>query len=442
VHSELAPTGILGLNILNYVWHWPTISLLHSSIFPKRNERDRGRKILLRVILYAGKGGVGKTCVAGATGIISARRGLKTLVMSLDPAHSLSDAFDLDLSLMDKNRGQPIEVGQGLWIQELDVHEEIGNYWGEVHRYITLLLNTSGIDDVLAEELAVFPGMEELSALLYINKYVNEKRYDLIILDCAPTAESIRFISMPTALEWYMKKIFRLERRIFGVVRPVARRMVDIPLPEDQYFANIESLYTRLKGVDKLLTDPGVTSVRLVSNPEKMVLRETQRAFMFFSLHQTSIDAIIINRIFPSPVDDSYSKIWGRDQQKYMELAQTFFYPLPIFKAPLYDSEILGYEKLLTFGENLYREEDPTQIFFKQKPYQFARIGGQSVVKLHLPFVTKKEIDLRKIGDELIIKIGNFKKNIVLPRAYAVLEPSRARLEEDHLVIEFGGSIE
>ena len=396
----------------------------------------------MRVILYAGKGGVGKTCVAGATGIISARRGLKTLVMSLDPAHSLSDAFDLDLSLMDKNRGQPIEVGQGLWIQELDVHEEIGNYWGEVHRYITLLLNTSGIDDVLAEELAVFPGMEELSALLYINKYVNEKRYDLIILDCAPTAESIRFISMPTALEWYMKKIFRLERRIFGVVRPVARRMVDIPLPEDQYFANIESLYTRLKGVDKLLTDPGVTSVRLVSNPEKMVLRETQRAFMFFSLHQTSIDAIIINRIFPSPVDDSYSKIWGRDQQKYMELAQTFFYPLPIFKAPLYDSEILGYEKLLTFGENLYREEDPTQIFFKQKPYQFARIGGQSVVKLHLPFVTKKEIDLRKIGDELIIKIGNFKKNIVLPRAYAVLEPSRARLEEDHLVIEFGGSIE
>jgi len=411
------------------------------SHFDEKGKRSR-RRILLRVLLYAGKGGVGKTCVAGATGIICARRGLKTLVMSLDPAHSLSDAFDLDLSLMDKNRGQRIQVRENLWIQELDVHEEIGNYWGEVHSYISLLLNTSGIDDVLAEELAVFPGMEELSALLYINKYVNEGSYDLIILDCAPTAESIRFISMPTALEWYMKKIFRLERKIFGIVRPVARRVVDIPLPEDEYFANIESLYTRLRGVDRLLTDPEVTSVRLVTNPEKMVLRETQRAFMFFSLHQTSIDAIVINRVFPAQVDDNYLKVWGRNQQKYMELAETYFYPLPIFKAPLYDSEILGYEKLLKFGERLYGGEDPAQIFFKQRPYQFAKIDGHSVVKLHLPFVTKKEIDLSKIGDELIIKIGNFKKNIVLPRAYALLEPNRARLEEDHLLIEFGGSSE
>jgi arsenite-transporting ATPase len=157
---------------------------------------------------------------------------------------------------MDKNRGQPIEAGERLWVQELDVHEEINKHWGEVHSYISVLLNTSGIDDVLAEELAILPGMEELSALLYINRYVREQTYDLIILDCAPTSESIRFISMPTALEWYMKKVFRLERKIFGYVRPVARRMVDIPLPEDEYFANIESLYTRLEGVEHLLTDP------------------------------------------------------------------------------------------------------------------------------------------------------------------------------------------
>ncbi len=396
----------------------------------------------MRILLYAGKGGVGKTCVAGATGILTAQMGLKTLVMSLDPAHSLSDAFDLDRTLMDKNRGQPIEAGENLWVQELDVHEEINTYWSEVHRYISLLLNTSGIDNVLAEELAVFPGMEELSALLYINKYVNDQTYDLMILDCAPTAESIRFISMPTALEWYMKKVFRLERKIFGVVRPVARRMVDIPLPEDEYFANIESLYSRLKGVDQLLTDPDITSVRLVTNPEKMVLRETQRAFMFFSLHQTSIDAIIINRVFPSGFNDDYLRVWGKNQSKYMELAETYFHPLPIFKAPLYDSEILGYEKLLEFGQNLYQGEDPTKIFFKQRPYQFTKTDGRSFVKLYLPFVSKKEIDLSKIGDELIIKIGNFKKNIVLPRAYAVLEPRKARLEEDYLLIEFGGSSE
>jgi len=396
----------------------------------------------MRLLLYAGKGGVGKTCVAGATGIITARMGLKTLVMSLDPAHSLSDAFDLDQSLMDKNRGQPIEVGKNLWIQELDVHEEIGKYWTEVHSYISVLLNTSGIEDVLAEELAVFPGMEELSALLHINRYAKKQTYDLIILDCAPTAESIRFISMPTALEWYMKKVFRLERRIFGVVRPVARKVVDVPLPEDEYFANIESLYQRLRGVDRLLTDPEITSVRLVTNPEKMVLRETQRAFMFFSLHHTCIDAIIVNRAFPTGVEDTHFNVWGKNQEKYLKLAETYFYPIPIFKAPLYDSEILGYEKLAEFGEKLYEGKDPTQIFFNQRPYQFSRIDGRSVVKLHLPFIDKKEIDLSKIGDELIIKIGNFKKNIALPRAYAVLEPRKARLEEDHLLIEFGGSSE
>ena len=191
-----------------------------------------------------------------------------------------------------------------------------------------------------------------------------------------------------------------------------------------------------------MLTDPEVTSVRLVTNPEKMVLRETQRAFMFFSLHQTSIDAIIINRVFPPGVDDDYMRVWGNNQQRYMDLAETYFHPLPIFKAPLYDSEILGYERLLEFGNDLYDGKDPTQIFFEQRPYQFAKIDGQSCVKLHLPFITKKEIDLSKIGDELIIKIGNFKKNIVLPRAYAVLEPLNARLEEDHLLIEFGGSSE
>lgn len=396
----------------------------------------------MRILLYAGKGGVGKTCVAGATGIITARTGLKTLVMSLDPAHSLSDAFDLDRSLMDKNRGQPIQAGENLWVQELDVHEEISKHWREVHSYLSLLLNTSGIDDVLAEELAILPGMEEINALLYINKYVREQLYDLIILDCAPTAESMRFISMPTALEWYMKKVFRLERKIFAYVRPVARRMVDIPLPEDKYFANIERLYNHLQGMDRLLSNPETTSVRLVTNPEKMVLRETQRAFMFFSLHQMTIDAIIMNRVFPSGRDSDYLKVWGRSQQEYLDLAETYFHPLPIFKAPLHESEILGYQKLLNFGEDLYEGKDPTQIFSRHRTYEFLKENGRNLVKLYLPFASKEEVELSKVGDELIIRIGNFKKNIVLPRAYARLEPQRARLEENHLRIDFGGSSE
>jgi len=396
----------------------------------------------MRILLYAGKGGVGKTCVAAATGVVTARMRLRTLVMSLDPAHSLSDAFDLDRSLMDKNRGQPIPVGEGLWIQELDIHEEMGKSWGEVQRYIALLLNASGIDDILAEELAVLPGMDEVAALLHINRYVKDKAYDLIILDCAPTAESLRFVSLPKALEWYMRKIFRLERRVVAYVRPVARRFMDVPLPEDAYFADIERLYQRLQGIDRILTDPAITSVRLVTNPEKMVLRETQRAFMFFCLHQLSVDAVIINRIFPPGSDDPYLRVWQECQQEYLGLARTYFHPVEIFEVSLSDREILGYGKLLEFGANIYRERDPAQFFSATPPCQFLKENGRNLIKLHLPFVEKGEVDLSKIGDELIVRVGNIKKSIVLPRAFAMLEPQKARLEEEYLLLDFGGSHE
>lgn len=396
----------------------------------------------MRIILYAGKGGVGKTCVAAATGVVTAAAGLKTMVMSLDSAHSLSDAFDLERSLMDKNRGQPVAVADNLWIQELDVHEEISRHWGEVHNYISLLLNVSGIDDILAEELAVLPGMEEVSALIHINRYVQEKKYEVIILDCAPTAESIRFVSLPKALEWYMKKVFRLERRLFGYVRPVARKISDVPLPEDSYFAAIERLFHRLQGIDRLLADQEVTSVRLVTNPEKMVLRETQRAFMIFSLHQLNIDAVIINRIFPSGLDHHYLSFWEECQRKYLDLAASYFHPLPMLRAPLYDRELVGFDRILEFGENLYEDWDPTRIFTRKRPCEFISENGRKLVKLHLPFLTKEEIDLNKVGDELVIRVGNIKKNVVLPRTFALLEPTGARLEEDHLLVDFGGSHE
>ncbi len=304
----------------------------------------------MRILLYAGKGGVGKTSVAAATGIIASQRGLKTIVLSLDPAHSLSDAFDLDRSLMDKNRGMPIPVAERLSIQELDVHEEIAKHWGEVHRYISVLLNASGIENILAEELAVLPGMEEIAALLYVNQYAREKTYDLIVLDCAPTAESIRFISLPKTLEWYMKKVFRLERRLMQYMRPIAKRLSDIPLPEDSYFDAIEVLFKRLQGVDLLLTDPQITSARLVTNLEKMVLRETQRAFMFFSLHQLAIDAVIANRIFSELHDVTLPQEWLDSQREYQELARSYFHPLPLFEVPYYQREVLGYDRLAGAG--------------------------------------------------------------------------------------------
>jgi len=396
----------------------------------------------MRLLLYAGKGGVGKTSVAAATGLTIARSGLKTLVLSLDPAHSLSDAFDLDKSLMDKNRGQPIKVYDELWIQELDIYEEIEKNWGEVHKYISVLLNTSGIEDILAEELAILPGMEEISALLYINRYARQKKYDVVILDCAPTAESIRFVSLPKALEWYMKKVFSLERRIARMMRPVARRMSDIPLPEDEYFESIERLFDRLRGVDQILNDPKMTTVRLVTNAEKMVLRETQRAFMFFSLHQLSIDAIILNRIFEDDPENRFLNKWHKSQKDYMELVNSYFHPIPILTAPFYQTEVCGIDKLLELGEHIYQGRDPCKIFYEHRPYEFACENHKHIIRLHLPFVEKEDVELAKIGEELIIRIGNFKRNIILPRTLVGLEPRRAKLEKEYLTVEFGGNHE
>ena len=242
----------------------------------------------MRIIFFAGKGGVGKTSVAAATGIKTAEMGKKTLIMSLDVAHSLIDIFDLGRNLLDQNRGKPIKVRENLWLQELDIQEEIQKNWGSIHKYLSLLLNTTGLNEILAEELAILPGMEEVSLLLYINQYVQRKKFEVIILDCAPTGESLRFISIPTTLEWYMSKVFKMERTLAKVARPIAKRIYNVPLPGDDYFETLEKLFERLKGVDQILTDPQCTSVRLVANPEKIVLKETQRAYMYFCLYRMS----------------------------------------------------------------------------------------------------------------------------------------------------------
>jgi len=281
--------------------------------------------------------------------------------------------------------------------------------------------------------------MEEIAALLYVNQYVREKSFDVILLDCAPTAESIRFISLPKTLEWYMRKVFRLERQMMRAMRPLAKRWADIPLPEDDYFVAIERLFERLKGVDDFLMDPDMTSVRLVTNLEKMVLRETQRAFMFFSLHQLSVDAVVINRVFSEGSRDAFLLDWQASQKAYLKLAEEYFHPLPIIQAPFYRSEILGYERLLELGRDLYGESDPTRSFYDRRPIEFVHENGSYLIRVHLPFVQKHEVELTKVGEELIFKVGSIRRNLILPRTYIPLEPRRAKLEGDYLVISFGG---
>jgi len=393
----------------------------------------------MRIIFLAGKGGVGKTSVAAATGIKTAEMGYKTVIMSLDIAHSLFDIFDLERDLLDQNKGRPIKVNEKLWVQELDVQEEIAKNWGGIHKYISTLLNTTGMDEVLAEEFAILPGMEEVSLLLYINKYVQQNDFDVIILDCAPTGESIRFISIPATLDWYMRKIFKIEKAIFKVAGPVAKMVYDVPLPNDDYFQAIDSLFKRLRGVEQILVDPEITSVRLVTNPEKIVIKETQRAFMYFSLYKMNIDGIIMNRILPGDIKDSYFDDWRKSQERYLKKAEEYFSPIPIFPVNLFKGEVLGYESLKSLADQIYQGKDPTERFYDGMPYDLIKEDGSYLLKINLPFVEKTNVELTRSSDELVVRVGSHKRHILLPRQVAASELVKARIEHDNLNIYFQG---
>ena len=382
-----------------------------------------------RIILYSGKGGVGKTTVAAATGLRCAAMGKRTLVMSLDAAHSLSDSFDLPIGLHDKNCGKPVETSHNLWIQELDVQEEIERYWGEIYKYLAALFHTTGLDQVVSEELAILPGMEEVSALLYINEYLAEGRFDVMILDCAPTGESLRFISMPSTLEWYMRKVFKLERNLMHVARPLARMVTDIPLPGEEYFKAVERLFKKLEGVDSALLDGTQTTVRLVTNAEKMVVNETQRAFLYFCLYGMTVDTVIVNRLIPPEACGGFFDKWHATQERNLELIRQAFEPIPLVNVELFDDEVLGLDALQVMSSRLYADEDPTEVRFEGCPYHFSKMDGDYRIRLKVPFTEKRDIEVFRDEEQLIIRVGGFKRHVPLPKSMWGCRPESAHLE-------------
>lgn len=392
----------------------------------------------MRILLFSGKGGVGKTSLAAATGLQLSRLGYRTLVMSVDPAHSLADSFDLESNLFHGRTGDPHQIDEHLAIHEVNIQKEIKRHWREISAYVTSVLRTTGIRDVEAEELAILPGMEELSAMMYVNQFRREQTYDVIVLDCAPTAESMRFVSMPTTLEWYMKHIFPFQRGLLRAVRPIANRVSPVELPPDNYFANIQDLFSRLDGISDLLEDPKITSIRLVTNPEKMVLRETQRAFVYFSLHGLTVDEIVVNRVLPQEVTDTFFQEWRTSQAKLLAEIEAYFAPVRVKRVPLFTHEVLGRERLEEVRRALYGEkDDPAAISRTEAPYTFfKRDVGHYEVRLNLPFATKGEVGLFKKGDELVVEVGTLRRHIGLPSSMAGLSPSRAILQNKVLTVE------
>ena len=391
----------------------------------------------MRILLYSGKGGVGKTSIAAATGVHLAEQGKKTLVMSVDPAHSLADSFDLENTLFSSNTSEPIKVVDGLFLQEVNINHELKRHWKDISTYITSALRTTGLSGVEAEEMAIFPGMEEMSAMMYVNQYRKSADFDVVILDCAPTAESLRFISLPATLDWYMKHVFVFQRSLLKTARPLLNRVSPMELPPDSYFRNVQELFQKVEGIDTVMENPQMTSVRLVTNAEKMVLRETQRAFVYFTLHGLTVDYIIVNRLLPESIHDNFFTAWRESQRTTLAEIVRYFDPVPAKQVPLFAQEVLGYDRLRLLAQQLYGvNEDPSTVTCDTPPYTFGRTGDHYEVRLQMPFAVKGEVGLFKKNDELVVEVGTIRRHIGLPTTMTNLVPVKARLNERMLVVE------
>ena len=384
-----------------------------------------------RIILYTGKGGVGKTTVAAATALKCSRLGYKTIVVSTDPAHSLRDSFNIELG------PEPKKIGDNLFGQEIDVYYSVEKYWGKLTEYLQSLLGWMNVDDILAEEFSVFPGMEEISAFLWVNNHYHEADYDVIIVDSAPTGETLRLLSLPDIARWWLVKIFPIEKRVMKLIKPAVRVVSDMPLPQEETYDAIEILFEKLDAIRKVFADPKVTSMRLVMNLENMVIKETQRAYTYLNLYGYPVDCLIINRTMPEELDHPYFKKWRKKQEQYRKDIDDMFSPLPMFDAPLFSEEIQGLKALEKFSTELFDHTDPTKIFFSEKQYEVVKNNDNFEMHLKLPFVTKKEVELFQVGDELTIQIENQKRNIFLPNFLAKLTVKKANFDGDILKILF-----
>lgn len=386
-------------------------------------------ELMTRIILYTGKGGVGKTSIASSTAALLASMGLRTLIISTDPAHSLSDAFGKAIG------PEPRKIAENLWAQEISVVEAINSHWKELKIYLTGLFQSQGIDPAMSEEIATLPGFDEASHLLYLEEHIKSKKYDAIIMDSAPTGESLKLLSFPEAMSWYMEKIFPIGRTTAKVIRPFVRPFTGIPFPEDSVLDNMETLYNSLKHVRDYLSDPEMTSIRLVSNPNRMSYNETKRAYTYLLLYGYNVDALIMNKIYPPDVG-VFFKSWIESQEEVLKEMYDAFSEIRILRMNITETERIGVDALLDMGRKLYGNSDPMEVFSVSKPVRFLKEKGRSVVKMKLPFASKEGLNLYNRSGELIVEVENWRRVFYLPQTFSELKPKSAEFINGELNIE------
>ena len=391
----------------------------------------------MRNIIFTGKGGVGKTSIAAATAVKAASMGFRTLIISTDPAHSLGDSFDIELG------PSPVKIAENLFGQEVSVYGDLSLNWEIVREHFAHLMELQGIKGIYIEEMGVLPGMEELFSLSYIKRYNESNEYDLLVVDCAPTGETLRLLSIPETFGWVLKLMRNLEKFVVKpMIRPLSKRISRLHeyVPETEVYDQVEHLFTSVEGIIELLSDGTKTTVRLVMNPEKMVVKESMRALTYLNLYGITVDQVIVNRIYMDDVDGQYFIGWKEIQKKYLEQIETSFAPIPIIKVPLFRKEVLGLDMLKEVGDTVYGDRNPLDIFYHEEHVEISKLGdGHYVMKLRLPFVfdNKMEANVSQVGDSMTVRIGNYQKGVVLPLFLAGMRVAHAGYEEKFLAIEF-----
>src|SRR5829696_4456292 len=383
-----------------------------------------------RTILYTGKGGVGKTSIATATARRCAAEGARTIVLSTDPAHSLAESLETRVG------GEPTDVGGGLFAQQVQAQDELERHWSGVQSWLGGVLMERGVDRIAAEELTVPPGGDELFSLLALKAHHESGDWDVIVVDCAPTGETLRLLSFPDAAQWWLDKVLGRERALLAAARPLARTFLDLQLPDDRAFAEIQSLVANLVAMHDLLRDAEHATLRLVMTPHRMVVAEAMRTFTYLNLYGYVTDAVVVNRVFPDEVG-TYFGAWRAVQAEQLELVESGFAPVPVLRAPYFEREVLGAEMLDRLGAELFAGADPRAVLHDRVTQELSLRDGGAELRLDLPFVSKGDVSLKKIGLELVVRVDGHKRTILLPGAMAAYRPSSAALADGSLVVGF-----
>jgi arsenite-transporting ATPase len=384
-----------------------------------------------RTILYTGKGGVGKTSVAAATARRCAAAGARTVVLSTDPAHSLADVLETPIG------DEPVELARNLWAQQISAQVELERHWSAVQGWLGQVLIERGVERIAAEELTVPPGGDELFSLLRLKRHVEAGEWDVIVVDCAPTGETLRLLSFPEAARWWLGKLMGRETQLLAAARPLARAFLDLRLPDEDVMGEIQGLVANLVAMHDILRDRATASVRLVMTPDRMVVAEAMRTFTYLSLYGYLTDAVIVNRVFPAELDGTYFGAWRAVQQRELERVRDGFAPVPVLCAPYFEAEVLGGAMLDRLGGALFADGDAAAVLHDGLAQEFGLDGDTGHVRLAVPFAGKGDVSLKKVGDELVVRVDGRKRTVVLPAALAALKPAGAALEDGALVVRF-----